>query len=163
MTLFWPDGQLLIDSRGTYFPNWPSLGSHHRFHSRDSPQQTVVIAFLSRALVFFVLRAQGGKWQMTMSAALSALPRGHCQFPFVVQIDSQKVGHSILTPHTVFFHEATTSWCFSPWTAGANSSSQASDFKQQWEEACLRQMPATSLGGEEFECVSHYLIPLHWI
>lgn len=61
MTLFWPDGQLLIASRGTYFPNWPSLDSHHRFDSGDSPQQTAVIAFLSRALVFFCPEGPG-RW-----------------------------------------------------------------------------------------------------
>lgn len=80
---------------------------------------------------FFVPRAQGGEWQMTMPAGVSALPRGHCQFPFVVQIDSLKVGHEILTPCTALFHGATTNWCFSSWTAGTNSSGQASDFKQQ--------------------------------
>lgn len=54
-----------------------------------------------------------------------------------------------------------TRWSSSPWTAGPSSKSQASDVKQQWEEACLKQMLSASLDGEELKCVSHYSIPLH--
>lgn len=164
MTLFWQNGQLLMVSTGTFFPNWPSEDSHHRIDSRDSPEQTTVIAFLSRALAFLSWgpKAVSDRWLCHLDSML-------CQgatvsFPFQFKlIPRGKVGHAVLTPCTALFIGATASWYPSPWTAGPNSIGPASDFKQQWEEACLRHMPSTSLDGDELKCESHCLIHLQCV
>ena len=89
ITLLWTDGTATYRLRGDIFPNWPSSAPHHRSNSRDSPRQTMVIAFLSRALASLSW-GHGGERQMIMPPGLSALPRGCCQCPFAPQIDSQR-------------------------------------------------------------------------
>lgn len=101
---------------------------------------------------------------MTVPPGLNALPWGHCQFPFPIQVDSQRQSGSC-SPDTLYCplhwgHRQLVPFSLNCW---AQQQQPASDFKQQWEEACLRHMPSTSLDGDELKCESHYLINLQCV
>jgi hypothetical protein len=90
VTLLVPDGQLLINSTGTFSLNWPSSDPHHRFVSRDSPGHITVIAFLSRTLTSLSWGPRDTTGRRPCHLDTMLCQHACCQFLSALQIISQR-------------------------------------------------------------------------